>query len=253
MACYGLDTEWLKRTFLFGVDLTDDDQNPYPSELFDLAIDAAIEIVEAETGIWIKQRVVTNEMHDLVAGDWLRDYQFEVIGSPLKSVQRILFQHGDFASIEIPSNWIHIRDEDTGLIDIIRGQGSFVFRGGPLWAESGLSPTFLGWSVNTRLPGHLRVSYTAGFLPGRQLPALVKLCVGHIAAMLPLDTAGDLIVGAGIASYSKSMDGISESVSTTSSATNAGYGARILSYQKQLERNMSALRSQYRGVQAMVI
>lgn len=73
------------------------------------------------------------------------------------------------------------------------------------------------------------------------------------AAMLPLDVAGDLIVGAGIASYSVSMDGISENVNTTSSATNSGYGARVLQFERELKNLMSALRSKYRPIRISAI
>ncbi len=78
-----------------------------------------------------------------------------------------------------------------------------------------------------------------------EVPRDILQCLGWLASMLPLDTAGDLIAGAGIASFSVSLDGYSESVSTTSSATNAGYGARILSYQKQLKDAWPRLRARY--------
>ncbi len=76
-------------------------------------------------------------------------------------------------------------------------------------------------------------------------PALVKAIL-MIASMLPLDIAGDLIAGAGIAQQLISVDGLSQQIQTTSSATNAGYGARILSFQNQLKVLLPALRSQYR-------
>lgn len=74
--------------------------------------------------------------------------------------------------------------------------------------------------------------------------ALVKSIL-YIAGILPLDTAGDLLAGAGIGQFSVGVDGLSQSISTTASATSAGYGARIGSYTKQLEKSMSALRNKY--------
>lgn len=75
--------------------------------------------------------------------------------------------------------------------------------------------------------------------------ALVKAIL-LVAAILPLDVAGDLIAGAGIAEQSISVDGLSQNIRTTSSATNAGYGARILSFQKQLQTLMLSLKSQFK-------
>lgn len=76
-------------------------------------------------------------------------------------------------------------------------------------------------------------------------PGLIK-AITYVAAMLPLDTAGDLLLGAGIAQQNISIDGLSQSISSTASATSAGYGARILSYERQLESTMSSLKQRYK-------
>ena len=73
------------------------------------------------------------------------------------------------------------------------------------------------------------------------------------AALLPLDTAGDLLLGAGIASQSISMDGLSTSTGTTSSATNAGYGARAIQYRKRLTMLLKSIRRKYRTHNILVI
>lgn len=77
------------------------------------------------------------------------------------------------------------------------------------------------------------------------IPYDLRQAIGLMSSLLPLDTAGDLIAGAGIASISSSMDGLSSSVNTTSSSTNSGYGARVLSYQKRLKSMLPALRAKY--------
>lgn len=245
MPCYGMDAEWLKRTFLFGIPQTDAQGNAFPAEMYDLAIESAIEEIEAEIGVSILSDT-KQELHDLVVGDALRNYQFQLTGMPVQSISEILFQHGDFTPIVIPPSWITIRDHDLGLVDLIQGQGIFQFTGGPYWLESGLSPSFLGWSYNPRLPGHLRVTYTSGFLPGQKVPAMVKMAVGYLAARLPMDTAGTLINGIGITSSSKSIDGISESVSTANSAQGHSLSALLASRDPQFNMLMTRLRSRFR-------
>lgn len=84
------------------------------------------------------------------------------------------------------------------------------------------------------------ISYKLHTLPN----AIVKAIL-YVAGILPLDTAGDLLAGAGIGQFSLSVDGLSQNVATTASATSAGYGARILSYQKQLASTISSLRNKY--------
>lgn len=83
-------------------------------------------------------------------------------------------------------------------------------------------------------------------------PALLD-AVGMIAAMLPLDIAGDLIIGAGIASKSTGFDGYHESINTTSSATNAGYGAKIKSYQARLKETWRAIKRRYRPIRMAIV
>ena len=59
--------------------------------------------------------------------------------------------------------------------------------------------------------------------------------------------------GAGIASYSLGIDGLSQSISSTSSATNAGYGARILGYVDDLKKVLPILISKYGGMSLSVL
>lgn len=67
------------------------------------------------------------------------------------------------------------------------------------------------------------------------------------SAINPLDVAGDLIIGAGISDLHVSVDGLSQSIGTTSSAMYGGYSARIQSFQKQYKTLMNTLRSKYRS------
>lgn len=66
-----------------------------------------------------------------------------------------------------------------------------------------------------------------------------------LSAMLPLNIAGDLLLGAGIASQSISIDGLSQAVASTASATSAGYGARLINFNTELKSVMKSLRAKY--------
>jgi hypothetical protein len=85
------------------------------------------------------------------------------------------------------------------------------------------------------------------------LPSDIKQAIGYKSALLPLDVAGDLIAGAGVASISVGVDGIHQSVNTTASSTNAGYGARVLQYERELKALMPALKSKYKMINVGVI
>lgn len=77
--------------------------------------------------------------------------------------------------------------------------------------------------------------------------------IGYTAAMPILDTAGDLVLGAGIASQSISIDGISQSISSTSGVENAAYGARKMQYRKQLEDIDKQIRRRYRRMNMFTV
>ena len=78
------------------------------------------------------------------------------------------------------------------------------------------------------------------------VPPLITKAILYTSAILPLDTGGDLLAGAGIGQFSLAVDGLSQNISTTSSATSAGYGARIISYSTQLKAAMKTLKKKYK-------
>lgn len=87
----------------------------------------------------------------------------------------------------------------------------------------------------------LSVSWKSTTVPSSMVKAILLT-----AALLPLDIAGDLLLGAGIASQSISVDGLSQSVASTASATSAGYGARAISFRDQLKSTLAVLKAEYR-------
>lgn len=82
-------------------------------------------------------------------------------------------------------------------------------------------------------------------------PALLDI-IGLTASLPLLDTAGDLIIGAGISNQSISIDGLSQSIGTTSGVENSGYGARAVQYRKRIEELNHAIRRRYRRVNMMI-
>lgn len=83
-------------------------------------------------------------------------------------------------------------------------------------------------------------------------PGLLEY-VGISASLPILDTAGDLIIGAGISNQSVSIDGLSQSIGTTSGVENSGYGARETQYRKRLDELNQAIRRKYRRINMAVL
>lgn len=103
------------------------------------------------------------------------------------------------------------------------------------------------------IPDYWRIQYITGW-DIDQMPMDLINVVGMVASFGPLGIAGDLILGsAGIASQSLSIDGLSQSISTTASATNAGYGARLIQYEKQIKETTGRLKLVYDQPKFMVM
>jgi hypothetical protein len=98
-------------------------------------------------------------------------------------------------------------------------------------------------------PHGYKVDYVAGFEDASQVPSDLREIIGKVAACKLLNIIGDGLI-AGFSSSSISIDGLSESFSSTQSATNAFFGARIQVYLKDIEKYLKENRDKF-GVQIM--
>lgn len=113
--------------------------------------------------------------------------------------------------------------------------------------------TQLGIQRFQNIPDYWNFQYITGF-DLDNLPWDLIGIIGKLATFGPLNIAGDMILGsAGIASQSLSIDGLSQSISTTASATSSGYAARLLNYQKEIEETVKRIGGIYRGMQFEVL
>lgn len=253
-----MSVEELKELYLFGVDLTDGDGNPYPDRLFEHYIRSAVAWLEKELDIPILARTFTDELHDHYAADYGRWGYFQlrnfpivipdgtVLGEPFDPVTnpspvQVSFQYpSQDSEVEILQQWVVVVEEGTtGVIQIVPGQGNIA---DVLLIPGSLMPLWSG--AFGRVPGVWRFTYRAGFEVG-DLPADLKHAIGMHASIGVFNIAGDLIAGAGIANISISVPGLNQNIGTTSSATNSGYGARIIEYQKELKEMLPNLRRYY--------
>ncbi len=237
----------LKSIYLFGVDLTNDRGEPFPDIMFKWGIRAAIAQLERELDIKIKPTHIV-ERYDYYRGDYLTWTIIRLRQSPVLSVASVKVMWPSNATvIDFPTDWIQLR-ADIGQINIVPTSGTF----SQVLMTAGGSFLPLVASGREFVPNILEVDYTCGFAAG-ECPAEIREVLGMMGAYGPLNIAGDLIAGAGIASQSVSMDGLSQSINTTSSATNSGYGARILMYEKRLKHVIPELKRYYKGLRLQAL
>lgn len=230
-----LTVEELKRIYLFGVNLTEDTGAEYPDELYAHFIRSAISEIEMLLDVPLVPTPLV-ERHDFYRRDYEHYMFLQLEKYPVLSVEKLALEYpSETTIIEFPLDWIRL-DKKGGQIQVLPARGNFTQT--LVSAGGGYLPLVFGGA--DFIPDLIRVEYTAGFELGALAP-LVKDVIGKKASYGPFNTAGDLIVGAGIANKSISIDGLSTSVGTTSSATNAGYGARLIQYKTELKDQMPRL------------
>jgi hypothetical protein len=155
--------------------------------------------------------------------------------------------------ITYPKGWISIKRqiEQARNIQIVAGQQEDLqgLQSDFVAVFTGKFPVF-GYSSANYIPNYWNIDYTTGF---EEVPFDLQDACAKIASMQVLAILGDITFGAGIASKSISLDGLSQSLNTTQSAENSLYSARIRQFQNELKQEMVWLKNRYAGLSMMSI
>ena len=173
-----------------------------------------------------------------VPGEWI-DIQF-----PYPSLLKITQLYGAVANtrvVSINNEWIETA-EQSGYTQLVPFNTEIAFDFiGLVWVESLRSAT--------PIPNFWHYNLLAGL---RECPGDVLELVGKHAA-IPILTAAGAAFRGGYSSQSISRDGISESVSYTSSAIYGIYSASIEDYRNWIREYLPAIKNRYRGPQMIVM
>lgn len=235
-----LSVDEVKHRYFFGIDLTNDQGEKFPDDVWSHYILAAIRAIETELDICVIPTQFS-EFHDYHRDDYNQFCMLQLDNYPVLSVDTFEVKYPSGQTVvEFPPEWFRL-DPTHGHLQIVATAGTLsnLIGSGGSWV-----PT-LGFGVDY-LPQLFYVTYTAGF-PRGQLPRDIVEVIGALASIGPLNIFGDMLGGAGIASLSLSLDGVSQSVNTTSSPENTGYGARVTAMTKQVKASLATLRRYYHG------
>lgn len=240
-----ISVDELKQIFLFGVELTNDKGEPYPDLMFQHGIRQAVSRLEHELDLPLLPTIIEDEAHDFMAQEWSKFIWLQLARFPVISIEEIrLVLPTEQNVLTFRPEWIRLLDGGaSGQVNIVPGVGQIAL-GSATWIQ-------LIRGGADFLPDVIRVDYTAGFARGR-LPATLKEAIGKLAAFGPLNIAGDLVAGPGIASKSNSIDGLSQSITSTKNASSAGYTARLKQYAEELKDLLPMLRRYYKGQRMLV-
>ena len=250
-----LTADDMRYTFMFGIDAiaADTNESEWRDEQFRQFVREAVADFEDYLGIDIKRRkyltfpqsglikalqwrqgVDYTDEEDPYPYDpamWNNSYGFlQLRHYPVITVTRAIMNSVVRQKILdfISQNWLRY--------DKQYGQLTFYPTGGLNYGPYAMYTNL--WAIGARgnqYPHGYEIDYESGFETAAHVPQGLRGVIGKWAAIKCLNTIGDGLL-AGFSSQSVSLDGLSESFSSTQSATSAYFGARIQQYLKEIEQ-----------------
>lgn len=236
-----LTADDMRQTYLWGVPFTSSGGVQYTDPQIRAMIDATVAEFEKVLNLTIKRRVIkcaddltpesvfddTEDAYYYHRMNWNAGGRINLKRRPVLSVERFDLYTITQGKIMDLVPWLKI-DHRKGVLHFYpRMDKSGVMKVYPAFLTQGYLRAF-------SYDHGYRIDYTAGFEDASKVPDDLRDIIGKAAACRLLNIIGDGLI-AGFASMSLGMDGLSESFSTTASATNAMYGARINQYLKEIE------------------
>ena len=241
----------MRYSMMFGIDSVGSDiaASEFTDQQFDQLIIEALGEFEDYLTVDIRRKVYkTNPADTLLRSRFWRngvdytdeedaydyDYlQFANLGylqlrhKPIISVERAIWQNlvsGEIMNF-VTNNWVRI-NKKMGQLNFYPKDG---FTYGPYSVYGPLWSTLAGG----RYPQGFEIDYTTGYISSDFVPEGLRGTIAKYAAIKCLAVVGDGLL-AGFSSQSISLDGLSESFSSTQSATSAYFGARIKQYRDEI-------------------
>lgn len=240
-----LDKEFIKDNYLFGIPLEDMYGRKMKEEMLEHYLKSAIEMTQRMLQITIVPTVIENEIHDYYANDFNSWSFIQLHKRPIIEVSDLSMYFGDVRMIKIPQDWIryHRIPGQLQLFPVSGSSGSMI-----LSQNGSFMPTMVGMYANA--PSLWRITYKVGM---EEIPEDLVEYICKRACIGILQVWGDLIIGAGIANQTISIDGLSQSIGTTQSPEFAGAGARIKSYTDDMKELEKRLKDTYIGINLGVV
>lgn len=240
--------EELFALYFYGINIRSQDGSLIDRDTIKMQIKSAQEEVEKFLDIRLVPRFI-EQSYSYYRDDYWSKFPILKMKLPVvKALSLTGFLNG-VEQIRYPQHWLNTKKDSEGFFQ----KTIHVIPTGTINAQSSGSvlltgiTAYYGLTSFNDIPNYFDVQYITGFSYDKLPNDLVDL-VGKFAAIKLFHIAGDLILGAGIASISLGIDGLSQSISSTSSATNAGYGARIIGYLKDIDSYLKRLKGYYRGL-----
>lgn len=262
----------IRRTTLYGIPLVDSDGHLYSDEAIQSALDVGRGWVEEICHMLIGKpdpadvtrllpylvssevnhptRDILDEPYDLEPQVFANFGYLQLRKRPIVAMEQLSIKIGDQTVFEFPKEWLEVYGE-AAQIRIVPATAAHLPTSAYGLAFPSLmsSRGLLGQRASQPLPGVIRATYRAGLT---RLPDELRRAIMHKAGYDILNTISDAVI-AGIASQSISLDGLSQSVQTTSSAENSTYSPNMGFLKKMLDSFVKDVAPKYAGIRMVVL
>ena len=242
----------LMAIYLHGVDIQARDGSSLSDENLRFYIEAAQREIEQYLEIRFKQTFI-EETLNYYREDYYTKFPIIRVKLPIKRPLSLYGMLQDLEQIRFPQAWLVAKkDSEEHFSKTLRLVPTGSTNTTALNQRGILTGTtaYLGLTRYQEIPQYFDFQYVTGFA---EIPIELVHLVGKLAALNVFNIAGDLIIGAGIAQQSLSIDGLSQNINTTATSTSGGYGARIIQYTKEIQASINRFKAQYKGINMSVL
>ena len=234
--------EELEVLYFYGINVQGQSGTDLSPTTIEFYIRQAQERVEKYLGIKLIRKL-QNENMDYHRDDYLGTFPVFEVTYPVKKALTCIGLFGQVEQVIYPEDWLFNSENNRGVyerkINIV--PISSATRGVQAGADliyTGVL-TEIGLRSYRQVPYYWNLQYETGF---DSIPFDLMDIIGKYASIPVFTMYGDIVLGAGIAAQSLSIDGLSQSIQTTQSAENSAFSARIRQYAKETEMYMKQMK-----------
>lgn len=240
--------------YLYGIDINSLDGEAFSDSSMEFYIRSAQREVENYFNLRFQKQLIEFENTSYYRDDYWQNFPIIRTRFPVNKPLSLIGMLNNIEQIIYPESWLRSNDNSNGIkhrrISVVP-TGSSTIQANANVILTGITSQ-IGMQRFTNIPDYWDFQYITGFNL-EDLPFDLINVVGKIATFGPLGIAGDLILGAGVASQSLSVDGLSQSISSTASATSSGYNARLLQYEREIKSTVQRIKLIYDEIKLAVL
>lgn len=242
-----MSPEEMVELYFYGIDTRSQDGSLLGMEVYETYIRAAQREIERYLDVVFKPSLITEKIH-YHRDDYTSGFPILQVSKPVLKPLTLVGFINEVEQIVYPKSWLssrmttdHYHERQIFVVPVtkgvVEGSGEVILSG--ITAQTGLH-TF------RNIPNYWTVQYLTGF---SKIPYELMNVIGKMASIGIFNVLGDIVLGqAAVASYSLSIDGLSQSIGTTNSAENSAYSARIKMYEGEIKETLKRVKTSYRGI-----